>query len=53
MKMMYTEVKISGPMAESRKMAVFWNVATYSLVAVYKSFRGGYCLHHQGDGFSP
>jgi hypothetical protein len=29
-------------------MAVFWVVAPCSLVAVYKRFRGQYCLYHQG-----
>jgi hypothetical protein len=29
-------------------MAVFWIVASCSLVEVYKYFRGPYCLHHQG-----
>jgi hypothetical protein len=28
-------------------MAVFWVVAPCSLVEVYRSFRGAYCLHHQ------
>jgi hypothetical protein len=31
------------------KMAVFWVVATCSLVEVYRRFRGAFCLHHQGD----
>jgi hypothetical protein len=30
------------------KMAVFWDVTPYSLVEVYRHFRGAYCLHHQG-----
>jgi hypothetical protein len=30
------------------KMAVFWAVAPYRLVWVYRRFRGLYCLHHQG-----
>jgi hypothetical protein len=31
------------------KMAVFWVVASCSLVEVYWHFRGACCLHHQGD----
>jgi hypothetical protein len=31
-------------------MAVFWVIAPYSLVEVYRRFRGACCLHHQGDG---
>jgi hypothetical protein len=31
------------------KMAVFWDVASCSLVEVYRGFRGGCCHHHQGD----
>jgi hypothetical protein len=30
-------------------MAVFWVVASCSLVEVYQRFRGPCCLHHQGD----
>jgi hypothetical protein len=30
-------------------MAVFWVVATCSLVEVYQRFRGPCCLHHEGD----
>jgi hypothetical protein len=30
------------------KMAVFWFVAPFSLVEVYRRFRGTCCLHHQG-----
>jgi hypothetical protein len=30
-------------------MAVFWEVAQYSLVEVSRRFRGACCLHHQGD----
>jgi hypothetical protein len=30
-------------------MTVFWVVAPCSLVEVYQSFRGPFCLHHQGD----
>jgi hypothetical protein len=32
------------------KIAVFWDVAPYSLVDTSPCFRGAYCLHHQGDG---
>jgi hypothetical protein len=35
--------------AVSSKMAVFWVVASYSLVEVYQRFRDPCCLHHQGD----
>jgi hypothetical protein len=31
------------------KMTIFWVVAPYSLVEVYRRFRGACCLHHQGD----
>jgi hypothetical protein len=31
------------------KTAVFWVVSLYSLVDVYRRFRGVCCLHHQGD----
>jgi hypothetical protein len=31
------------------KIAVFWDVAPYSLVEIYRRFRGVYCLFHQGD----
>jgi hypothetical protein len=35
--------------AVSTKVAVFWVVASCSLVEVYQRFRGPCCLHHQGD----
>jgi hypothetical protein len=35
------------------KMAVFWVVASCSLVDVYQRFRGPCCLHHQGDELQP
>jgi hypothetical protein len=31
------------------KMVKLWVAAPCSLVEVYQSFRGSYCLHHQGD----
>jgi hypothetical protein len=31
------------------KMAVFWDVAPYSLVDINQCFRGAYCFHHQDD----
>jgi hypothetical protein len=31
------------------KMTVFWHAAPCILVQVNRSFRGVYCLHHQGD----
>jgi hypothetical protein len=34
------------------KMIVFWDVAPYSLVEVYRRFGGAYCFHHQGDEVS-
>jgi hypothetical protein len=36
--------------AERMRMAVFWGVAPYSLVEVYRRFRGAYCFyrHHYG-----
>jgi hypothetical protein len=30
-------------------VAVFWFVAQFSVVEVYRHFRGAFCLHHQGD----
>jgi hypothetical protein len=33
--------------AVSMKMVVFWDVAPFSLVEIYRRFRGSYCLHHQ------
>jgi hypothetical protein len=30
-------------------LSVFWDVASCSLVEVYRRFRGAFCLHHQGD----
>jgi hypothetical protein len=36
-------------MAASMTMAVFWVVAPFILVQVYRRFRGARCLHHQGD----
>jgi hypothetical protein len=30
-------------------MTVFWDVAPCGLVEVNRRFRGGYCLHHQGN----
>jgi hypothetical protein len=30
-------------------MIVFWDVTLYSLVEVYRPFRGACCLHHKGD----
>jgi hypothetical protein len=30
-------------------MTVFWDVAPWSLVEVFRRFRGACCLHHQGD----
>jgi hypothetical protein len=42
--------------AVSKKMAVFWVVASCSLVEVYQCFRGPCCLnvitHHPDDGGS-
>jgi hypothetical protein len=35
--------------AASMKFRVFWDVAPCSHVEVYWSFRGAYCIHHQGD----
>jgi hypothetical protein len=34
----------------SIKMAVFWVTALFSLVEVYRRFKGACCLYHQGDG---
>jgi len=30
------------------KMAVFWDVASCSLIKIHRRFRGEYCLHNQG-----
>jgi hypothetical protein len=35
------------------KVTVFWDVAPYSLVLVYRRFRGAYCLHHQWSPMVP
>jgi hypothetical protein len=35
-------------MAANMKMAVFWDAAPCSLVAIDRRFRGTYSLHHQG-----
>jgi uncharacterized membrane protein YesL len=45
--MMYL-VRFQVVTAASMKMAVFWVVAPYNLVEVYRCFRGASCLHHQG-----
>jgi hypothetical protein len=29
------------------KMTIFWDVAPYSLVEIYRRFRGAYCIHDQ------
>jgi hypothetical protein len=31
------------------KIAVFWDVAPFSLVETDSRFRGAYCFHHQGN----
>jgi hypothetical protein len=31
------------------KMAVFWDVASFSLVDIDRRFRGAYCRHYQCD----
>jgi hypothetical protein len=36
-------------MVVSMKFRVFWAVAPCSHVETDRSFRGAYCLHHQGD----
>jgi hypothetical protein len=33
--------------AASMKIIIFWNVSTYSLVAINRRFRGAYCIQHQ------
>jgi hypothetical protein len=30
-------------------MTAFWDVALYSLVEIYRRFRGASCHYHQGD----
>jgi hypothetical protein len=42
-------VRFQVLMATSMKTAVFWVVAPCSLVDIDQSFRGAYCLHHEGD----
>jgi hypothetical protein len=32
------------------KMAVFWDVAPYNLVEVFRRFRGACCVYHRPDG---
>jgi hypothetical protein len=34
---------------DSVRMTAFWDIAPCSRVEVDRSFRGGYCLHHQSD----
>jgi hypothetical protein len=36
-------------MGAGMKMAVFWVVAPFSLVQVYRRFRGACCLHYQEE----
>jgi hypothetical protein len=31
------------------KMRAFWDMATCSLIEVYRYFKVAHCLHHQGD----
>jgi hypothetical protein len=38
-------------MAASMKFSVFWDAVPRSHVEVGRSFRGAYCLHHQGDDY--
>jgi hypothetical protein len=45
----YYFVKFQVLTVASMKMAVFWVVAPYSLVEVYRRFGGICCLHHRGD----
>jgi hypothetical protein len=35
------------------KMIAFWDVAPYTLVEVYRRFRGACCLHHRCDRPAP
>jgi glycogen synthase len=42
-------VRFEGLKAASMKMDVFWDVASCSLVEVYRRFRSTCCLHHQGE----
>jgi hypothetical protein len=42
-------VSCSLSLSDVLKMAVFWVVASCSLVELYQRFRGPCCLHHQGD----
>jgi hypothetical protein len=34
---------------KKKKMAAFWVIAQFSVVDVYRCFRGACCLHYQGD----
>jgi hypothetical protein len=45
----YIHVEELKKTTKHMKMAVFWVVAPCRLVLFYRSFRGLYCLHHQGD----
>jgi hypothetical protein len=42
-------VKFQVLTAANMKVRAFWNRASCSLVEVDRSFRGMYCLHHQGN----
>jgi hypothetical protein len=48
-KVFYCLVRFEVLTAAYMKMAVFWVVATCSLVKVYRRFRCASCLHNQGD----
>jgi hypothetical protein len=39
-------------MAAKMKMKAFWNIAPCSLVGIYRSFRGAYCLHYHADDYA-
>jgi hypothetical protein len=41
-------VRVQVLTAASMKIAVFWVLASCSLVEVYRRFRGACCLHRQG-----
>jgi hypothetical protein len=42
-------VRIQVLTVASVKMTALWDIASCSLVEVYRRFRGAYCLHYHGD----
>jgi hypothetical protein len=44
-----TFVRFQVLTAANMKKKAVWDIASCSLVEVYRRFRGAYCLHHLGD----